>query len=114
MPAHWRDLAACKGEPVQVFFPTDVCIHPADERDNHICKICRRAREDDYHLAKSICADCPVRKECLDHALHSEDGYHGVWGGTTPRERKIMRRRRRLGDIITIDITYQTVLDIAL
>ena len=114
MPAHWRDQAACKGEPVQVFFPTDICTHPAENRQTHLCNQCRRARTDDYILAKSICAECPVRSECLEHALYSEDGNHGVWGGTTPRERKVMRRRRKLGDIINIDITYQTILDIAL
>lgn len=37
--------------------------------------------------AKAICAVCPVKRECLEYALTHDIG-HGVWGGTSPRERK--------------------------
>ena len=40
--------------------------------------------------AKSICNLCPVRADCLDHALRFE--LHGVWGGTSERQRIHMRR----------------------
>lgn len=56
---------------------------------------------------------CPVRNECLDYALTAEHGLYGMWGGTTPKERRVIRRRRRLGDVITLDITQQLILDIA-
>ncbi|MBC9820515.1 WhiB family transcriptional regulator [Terrabacter sp. MAHUQ-38] len=39
--------------------------------------------------AKLLCASCPVRARCLDHALEFEE--FGVWGGTTPEERDVMR-----------------------
>lgn len=39
--------------------------------------------------AKSICRMCPVRKICLAYAVHNEP--HGVWGGTTPMERRELR-----------------------
>lgn len=42
--------------------------------------------------AKKACAGCPVRAECLELALH-RDEKHGIWGGTTPEERLLMRRR---------------------
>ena len=38
-------------------------------------------------VPKRICARCPVRRACLDHALVHHEPY-GVWGGTTPDERK--------------------------
>lgn len=44
--------------------------------------------------AKEFCRNlCPVRAECLAWALgHGED--FGVWGGTTPAERRGTRRAR--------------------
>lgn len=39
--------------------------------------------------AKAVCAGCPVRVECLEHALEAQEEY-GVWGGTTPAERRRM------------------------
>ena len=33
----------------------------------------------------------PVRIECLEAALTSEDEERGIWGGTTMKERKEMR-----------------------
>jgi len=41
--------------------------------------------------AKRICAGCEVRAECLGYALAHREG-HGVWGGTTERERRRLRR----------------------
>ncbi|MFT5222359.1 MAG: WhiB family redox-sensing transcriptional regulator [Glaciecola sp.] len=41
--------------------------------------------------AKRICAACPVRDECLDHALVNEERF-GIWGGYSERERRRMRR----------------------
>ncbi len=31
-------------------------------------------------LAKKLCADCPIREECLTSALERGEP-HGVWGG---------------------------------
>lgn len=44
--------------------------------------------------AVSICKRCPVRDLCLEYALeHGE--HHGIWGGTSERERRRIRRARR-------------------
>ncbi|MEU2111857.1 WhiB family transcriptional regulator [Streptomyces sp. NPDC019507] len=44
-------------------------------------------------VAKRVCMGCPVRRECLEHAVtHGENV--GVWGGTTPNQRKAIRRAR--------------------
>ena len=40
--------------------------------------------------AKSLCARCPVKSECLATALDRNE--QGVWGGTTQDERRVMKR----------------------
>ena len=42
-------------------------------------------------VLKSICNECPVINECRDYAM-SNDFVHGVWGGTTPQDRRRLRR----------------------
>jgi WhiB family redox-sensing transcriptional regulator len=69
------DDAACGEESVTVFFPTT----PAGEE---------RALE--------ICGGCPVRAECLQFAVERQQR-HGIWGGTTERDRRRMIRGRRDG-----------------
>lgn len=44
--------------------------------------------------AVGLCLRCPVRVECLDYALDSNQHY-GIWGGTSESERRRLRRRRR-------------------
>lgn len=41
---------------------------------------------------KELCERCPVKLECLEHALRFE--YYGFWGGTSARERRTIRRGR--------------------
>jgi WhiB family redox-sensing transcriptional regulator len=61
----WTLLAACRGMNTNAFFPELSVI-------------------DDRVLA--ACTVCPVREECLDHALtHHED--YGIWGGLTELQR---------------------------
>lgn len=72
----WQDAAACLGCDPEVFFPPP--------KVNAV-------------EAKTICAGCDVRLECLDYAIETSQR-HGVWGGMTPRERRVeARRRMRLG-----------------
>jgi len=40
--------------------------------------------------AKKVCAVCPVRLLCLEHALRTEEPW-GIWGGLTEQERKRLR-----------------------
>ena len=45
---------------------------------------------DTKHLveyAKNICQSCPVRTECLEHALKTDER-HGIWGGLSYLERR--------------------------
>ncbi len=52
----WEDKAACKGEPVTIFFSKRY-LKLAQER---------------------FCNECPVRKECLKASKKEK---FGVWGG---------------------------------
>ena len=44
-------------------------------------------------MAVRICARCPVQERCLEYALYHHIK-HGVWGGTSERERRRIARRR--------------------
>ena len=71
----WMEQAACKGDPVETFFP---------------------ASGGQYGKAKRRCEECEVRTECLEYALlvSAVDPVHGYWGGTTETERKVIMRQR--------------------
>lgn len=48
--------------------------------------------------AHLICGMCPARQACLDDAL-ARNERHGIWGGTTPEQRRHMDKPPRLCDI---------------
>jgi WhiB family redox-sensing transcriptional regulator len=76
----WQGKAACRGPQSAAFFP------PAyPERKDE--RVTREAR------AKSICAGCIVREECLDYAIRIREP-HGIWGGLNEVERKQLMDRR--------------------
>jgi WhiB family transcriptional regulator, redox-sensing transcriptional regulator len=76
----WREQAACLPYPAILFFGVDDAEAPAD----------KQSREDE---AKSICALCDVRQECLNYALTTREPY-GIWGGLTEVERKALLHGR--------------------
>lgn len=43
--------------------------------------------------ALEICAPCPVRQQCLQHALAAPE-QDGIWGGWTEKDRDRARRKR--------------------
>ncbi|MGG8407073.1 WhiB family transcriptional regulator [Streptomyces sp. 12297] len=74
----WQERAACRNLGTDRFF------HPAGERAED-----RSVRDE---AAKQVCALCPVRTECLRHALRVQEPY-GVWGGLTQEERRALSMR---------------------
>jgi WhiB family transcriptional regulator, redox-sensing transcriptional regulator len=69
----WHALAACRGVGVDAFVLTK-----------------RKGTWSEYD--RSRCEGCAVQQTCLETALADPD-LTGLWGGTTPEERKAMRRR---------------------
>lgn len=49
-----------------------------------------------HSKAKAICDRCPVKTECLEHAIQAPEDY-GIWGGMTLAERRRERVRRLRG-----------------
>ena len=70
----WEARAVCRKAGPGRFVPP-MSGETADER---------RARE---AAAKQICADCPVRRECLEYALRVREPF-GIWGGLNETERR--------------------------
>lgn len=69
----WHALAACRGEPTDLFFPT---------KDTSAT---RRAE------AKAICDRCPVKIDCYKWATTNGIA-DGLWGGVTESRRRGERR----------------------
>lgn len=46
-------------------------------------------REMAVRTAREICFRCPVLAKCLKAGMYEE---YGIWGGTTPEQRKRLRR----------------------
>lgn len=71
----WHRQAKCLGKPDDSLFfgaPKDGAYRSSAIRE-----------------AKEFCADCPVFKECLRHALTQREPY-GIWAATTMRERSVI------------------------
>lgn len=47
----------------------------------------------EIRVAKNICSECPVKAACLEYAVTANEPY-GIFGGTTPAERNLLRRRK--------------------
>lgn len=55
----------------------------------------RPTSTDNYTMAKRICKMCAHQNQCLQWALDNDEQY-GIWGGTTPKQRRELRRARRI------------------
>lgn len=76
VPGEWADRGLCRTHPdPDLWFP---------ERGESVVE------------AKEICQVCPVRSECLEHAVRYGEK-HGIWGGRSERERRRMRKATRRG-----------------
>jgi len=41
--------------------------------------------------ARAVCNGCPVKMDCLSYALNNREQF-GIWGGTSERERRKLRK----------------------
>jgi WhiB family transcriptional regulator, redox-sensing transcriptional regulator len=71
----WTAHAACLGLDTEDFYP----LSTSPESAEPVLRICR---------------SCPVRQECYDMAIRTNDRY-GIWGGTTAESRIAERNRER-------------------
>jgi WhiB family redox-sensing transcriptional regulator len=69
----WHKDAACSDYPAELWFPR---------------------QPEKAAAAIEVCAECPVKRECLDHAL-TNGIEHGTWGGLTPGGRRRLQREAR-------------------
>jgi WhiB family redox-sensing transcriptional regulator len=74
MDTEWMAAGNCRVEPPATFFPSDGV---------------------GVEVAKRICQDCPAKTPCLEYALVNRID-HGVWGGTSERQRRRILKQRRL------------------
>jgi hypothetical protein len=44
------------------------------------------ARRIAVKIAKRLCGECPIKKECFTYAIESNQRF-GIWAGTLPSER---------------------------
>lgn len=49
---------------------------------------------DNAKAARRVCANCPVRTECLEAGVTEEHEF-GIWGGLSINELKTLRKQRR-------------------
>ena len=71
----WRTDASCRDTDPELFFPigtTGVALAQIE-------------------TAKAVCGECPVRADCLEFALSTNQD-SGIWGGTSEEERRKLRR----------------------
>lgn len=74
----WHRDALCQEFPEVEFFPD---------------------RGEDARPAKAICQRCLVQSDCLSWALE-QGTLDGIWGGTSKRERKMLRASNVTGELV--------------
>ena len=78
----WRDKAVCRDMTPELFFPVGSTGPALDQ----------------IEVARSICTQCTVTRECLEFAIATNQE-SGVWGGLTEEERRPMRRAFQAGEL---------------
>ena len=71
-PVDWQANARCAEVDPEIFFPE---------------------RGGSSKAARAVCAQCEVRDKCLEYALNNKEQF-GIWGGTSERERRRLRKER--------------------
>lgn len=92
----WREQAICFGLEPGLFFT---------EQDDDGTGTYANSKH-----AKDVCRQCPVRLECLVTAYDNKEEF-GIWGGTTPGERRPSRYKQTL-QTVKNEIEYLQIMDL--
>lgn len=87
--SNWLTKAACQGMNPNLFHPN---------------------RSESEQPGKAVCSLCPVQTHCLRYALNAGEKI-GVWGGTSERQRRHLRRDARQRSQ-TDEVTFAEALEI--
>lgn len=106
----WTEDAECKTYPKKLFTP-DIFDDEGEEwfDDGTIWEAFGDTTEY-YKEAKVICDRCPVKPNCLAHAVREKERF-SMWGGLTPIERRRIERtarRQRLKDRRALEAMEET------
>jgi len=82
MDSNWMAEGLCAEKPPSLFFPSDGV---------------------GVDVARKICAECPVKSACLEYALENRID-HGVWGGTSERERRRLIKSRQISQPVSVPV----------
>jgi WhiB family redox-sensing transcriptional regulator len=74
----WRDVGSCRDSDPNLFYPLGRGLAARQQAEE----------------AKQYCSTCPSQEPCLAYALATGQEL-GVWGGTSPEERRLIARSRR-------------------
>lgn len=85
----WSKMALCLGIDTILFFPES-----------------GESSEPKTKEIKNLCKKCPVRTECLVHALNTPESY-GIWGGIPYRSR--LRIMRENNGVFTIEKAKEAI-----
>ena len=72
----WRSQAICRDTDPDLFFPIGTTGQALVQIDR----------------AKEVCGVCPVKSECLEYALETNQD-SGIWGGLDEEQRRNIRRQ---------------------
>ena len=72
----WRNQAICRDTDPDLFFPIGTTGQALVQIDR----------------AKEVCDVCPVKADCLDYALETNQD-SGIWGGLDEEQRRNIRRQ---------------------
>lgn len=91
VPVYITKLGSCRTADPGLFFPLGDDISGDEALEEEVVGFLR-----DFY-----CDSCPARKACHDYALANEK--HGVWAGTTSRERRRLRAAAKRGEDVERD-----------
>ena len=72
----WRQHAICRDTDPDLFFPIGTTGQALVQIDR----------------AEEVCSECPVKVDCLEFALETNQD-SGIWGGASEEERRMIRRK---------------------